>query len=264
MPSSPTGQSSQGDWRRPADPKRAALGEPIGRVRPLLTPNPARPFTQYDWRRPADPIRLKAVGEPIGRVSPLLTPNPARPFHQDLWENEGPRRKALGEPIGGVNSLLTPNPATPFRQSLWEGVRALPKATGEATAGDAPLLTPNPARPFIQNDWLQIAARVKANVDDGVNLLPVQGGVVVVAGVPFYQADWPLPHGTAIRTDQGALLGSNLGLLGLPAPVVVSGLRITHFTRVTPLTPDNGYIIETDVGTFYVAEDGTTFYIQET
>jgi hypothetical protein len=252
MPSSPTGQASQGDWRRPANPKLKAIGEPIGRVNPLLTPNPARPFTQYDWRRPADLPKLKAVGEPVGRVNPLLTPNPARPFTQALWENPArsqtakvddlvniPKAAIVVQPpfsqsdwplaVAARRNIIDTSvgppvqPAQPFNQNLWEGAKPLPKAIGEAASGIAPLLTPNPSQPFNQSDWLR-APFARKLTDTSIE----PSLALYYPGTPFSQDDWPLPHGY-VWSDRGFAFGFNPNLPPPPPPPPSKDIHFKYF-----------------------------------
>jgi len=198
-------------------PKPPAVGEPRGTNRPLLTPNPSRPFHQLDWPT-AVKGKLDTLDSTLGVNNPLRTPNPSRPFRQTDWQLATKFKiNTVGEPSLDQLSLLHPNPSRPFHQNLWENAPKLPKATGEAQGGNNLLLVPVVVTPAVFRSPLYVTVPVprKAQADDAVDMLSLLHPPTVQK--PFLQTDWPLPQGAKKAT--GEPLNTNNPLL-TPNPAV--------------------------------------------
>lgn len=207
---------TQTDWpkahraRRPQDASAPANLNPL-----YYTVVVSAPFYQDIWDS-AVRARPKTVGESLGTLNPLLTPNPSSPFNQDLWDPVAPRKaRATGEAVGTDAPLLNPNPARPFKQDLWDlAARRRARAVGEVRRPPDPVLTPNPSRPFVNVFDTLFAARRKPVSDEAANFLPLQAVPIIF---PFSQSDWrvSIRHPVASKTDD---FGIPLTLRPVPPP----------------------------------------------
>jgi hypothetical protein len=193
-----TAAFNQPDWLQPPPQRQKATVDTVVNLLPLQSGVVvvAAPFYQNDWPNAAKPW-IRAVGEAASGGAPLLTPNPPQPFSQADWLRASFAQKAKGDDLTNLVPLysVVVTVVAPFYQNLWDNAARIPaKAIGEAIGGNAPILTPNPAQPFNQTEWLRAPFAVKAKVDDGPNLLPLQSGAPIIVPQPFSLADWPLPY----------------------------------------------------------------------